>query len=96
LAKCRPNDAVIGNFWVETIFDEAVALDAVDFNVDRSRIGVGGKGNGLVDGATRTTTEIFNGAQCSSCRTTNIIHACFQSIKFLYDCEWNDNFATRK
>jgi hypothetical protein len=96
LTKSCPNNAIVGNLWVETIINEALALDAVDFDVQGGAIGVWAQGDWVMDRSACTAAQVFNSAQCSASRATDIIWSAFETIEFLYHCERYDDVAVRK
>ena len=94
LAKCCANDAVVGNLWIQPVFDQQVALNAVHFYLHRSAFGGVVHCNRRCKRAACFASQLFNRSQRRTSRTTNIIHSCFQSIELFNNSERDNHVAT--
>jgi hypothetical protein len=78
------------------MLNKQVALDAVDLDLDGSTCRSVMDTQRVSEGATRPAAQLFERAQCSACRTPNVVHACLETVKFFHHGEWNDHVATRE
>ena len=96
LSKGRTNDAIIRDFRVQTMLDQEVALNPIDFNLHGSIVGFVVDTHWLCQRATCFFAQIFDRAKCRARRSTDVVHASFESVQLFNNSKRNHNIATNK
>ena len=78
------------------MLNQEMALDAIDLDLHSSVVGLFVNSHWLSQRATSFFTQVFDCAKCGARRTTDIIHASFQSVQLFNNSEWNHNIATNE
>ena len=78
------------------MLNQEVALDAIDLDLHCPIIGLVMHSHWLSQRATSFFTQVFDSAKCGARRSTDIIHASFQSVQLFDNSKWNHNIATNE
>jgi hypothetical protein len=62
------------------MLNQEVALDAVDLDLHSSIIGLVMNAHWLSQRATSFFSQVFDSAKCGARRSTDVVHASFQSV----------------